>query len=61
VYKNIPEGKRSVGKPRKRWLDEDENDLYKMCVRGWKKIAKGRNAYKLILKEAKVWHGSYSQ
>jgi hypothetical protein len=37
VFKNIPEGKRSVGKPRKRWLDEYENDLNKMCVRGWKK------------------------
>ena len=29
--------KRSVGKPRKRWLDEDENDLNKTGVRGRKK------------------------
>jgi hypothetical protein len=29
VFKNIPEAKLSVGKgkPRKRWLDDDENDL----------------------------------
>jgi hypothetical protein len=29
VFENIPEGKRSVGKPRKRWLEEVENDFKK--------------------------------
>jgi len=56
-FKNIPEGKRSVVKPSKRWLDDVENDLKKMAVRGWKKIARVRDACKLILKEAKVLHG----
>ena len=32
VFKNSPEGKRSVGKPRKRWLEDVENDLKKMGV-----------------------------
>jgi len=27
VFRSIPEGKRSVGNPRKRWLDKVENDL----------------------------------
>jgi hypothetical protein len=27
-----------------------------MCVRGWRKIARDRDAWKLILKEAKVLH-----
>ena len=27
VFKNIPEGGRSVGKPRKRWLDDGEKQL----------------------------------
>jgi hypothetical protein len=28
-----------------------------MSVRGWRKIAKDRDAWKLILKEARVLHG----
>jgi len=27
VFKNIPEGERSFGKPRKRWLDDGEKRL----------------------------------
>jgi hypothetical protein len=49
--KNSPEGKRSVGQPRKRWMGDVENDLNKMGVRGCIKIATDRDAWKLILKE----------
>lgn len=42
VFKDIPEGKRSFEKPRKRWLDAVENDLKKMGVRGRRKIARDR-------------------
>jgi len=41
VFENIAEGKRSVGKPRKRWLGNVENYLEKIGV---------RDACKLILK-----------
>ena len=34
VFKNIVEAKRSVGKPRKRRLDDVENDLQKTGARG---------------------------
>jgi DNA-binding PadR family transcriptional regulator len=34
VFKNTAEGKRSIGKTRKRWLDDVENDLKKMGVSG---------------------------
>ena len=40
VFKYIPEGRRSVGKPRKRWLDDIENYLQKVGVRGWRKIGR---------------------
>ena len=45
VFKNIPEGIRSVGKPRKRWLYDVENDLKKMGVRGCRKIARGTDTW----------------
>jgi hypothetical protein len=34
VFKNISELKRSVGKPRKRWLDDVENYVKETGVRG---------------------------
>jgi hypothetical protein len=37
VYNNIPEGKRFVGKPRKRRLYNVENDVKNMGVPGWRK------------------------
>lgn len=36
VFKNIPDGRRFVVKPRKRWLDDVKNYLKKMHVRSWK-------------------------
>lgn len=33
VFKYTPEGKRSVGKSRKRWLDDVDKDLKKMNVK----------------------------
>jgi hypothetical protein len=41
-------------------MDDAENDLQKMDVGDWRKIARKRDAWKLILKEAKVLHGPYS-
>ena len=57
MFKNTPQGKGSVGEPRNRRLDKAENDLKIMGVRGWRKPAKGRDAWKLIMKEARVLHG----
>jgi hypothetical protein len=41
-------------------MDDAENDLNKMGVRGWRKMAMNRDARKLILKEAKVQPVPYS-
>jgi hypothetical protein len=38
-----------------------ENNMKKMGVTSSTKIARDKNAWKLILKEAKVLHGSHSQ
>ena len=57
VFKNIPEGKKSAGKPRKRALE-----LLKMIRRiwvlgAWRKIARNRVAQKLILKISRLLQG----
>jgi hypothetical protein len=41
-------------------LNDVENDLKKMGVRGWRKIARDRFTWKLIAKEVKVLYGRYS-
>jgi hypothetical protein len=40
-------------------LGNVENDLKKTYVRGWRKIARDRDARKLILNKAKILHGPY--
>ena len=57
VFKNTPEGRRSVGKPQRKWLDYVENYLKKMGVTGWRKIAENRDPWKLIPKEDRLVHG----
>jgi hypothetical protein len=57
VFKYVLQEKKSVGKPIYRWLDDVENNLKKVGVTGWRKRARDRDAWKLILKEAKVLLG----
>jgi hypothetical protein len=57
MFKNTPEGRRSVKKPRNLWFDDVENGLKKMSVAGWRKVVKGRDDWKLTLKESRVLHG----
>ena len=59
VFKIIPEGKRSVGKPRERerWrrFGGVENDL--KIIRGWRITARDVDAWKVILNVARDLHG----
>jgi len=53
----VLQGKKFVGKPINRLLDDVENNLKKVGVTCWRKRARDRDAWKLILKEAKVLLG----
>jgi len=59
VFKNVQKTKKFRWKARKKWLCDGENDLKKMGVRGWRKIAGNRDAWKLILKETRALYGLY--
>jgi hypothetical protein len=58
-----------VFKKEKGLLESQERDGWTMLkmsgrkggFKGWRKIARDRDSWKLILKEAKVMHGPYSQ
>jgi len=53
LYQNTPEGSRSVGRPRLRWMDNVREDLRKMGVTNWRIRAHRRDDRKMVVKEAK--------
>jgi len=57
----IPEGKGCVGKQRKIWLVDVENTVKKMGFRGWRKMTRDIEAWKLILQQAMILYGQQSQ
>jgi hypothetical protein len=52
-----PEGRRSVGRPKMRWLDDVEEKLRKIRISGWRGKARRRDERKSVLREAKVLQG----
>jgi hypothetical protein len=52
-----PEGRRRTGRQRKRWVEDVEEDLKKMDIRGWRRKAKEKNEWANVFKEAKVLLG----
>jgi hypothetical protein len=52
-----PEGIRSVGRPRLRWMDSVEGDLRKMKVKKWWLAARSRGSWRNILREAEAHSG----
>jgi hypothetical protein len=53
LYMSKPGGRRSVGRPKMRWLDDVEEDLRKMRIGGWRGRARRRDELKSVLSEVK--------
>jgi hypothetical protein len=51
------EGTRKRERPRKRWIDEVEEDLKIMGIRNWHAVARDHREWRRILLEAKVHNG----
>ena len=52
-----PMGRRIRGKPRKRWIEDNEEDIQTMGIRGWRKLCKERTEWKKITEKAKTHSG----
>jgi hypothetical protein len=54
VFNAKPEGRRGVGRPRLRWLDDVETDLKALGIKRWRIRAQDRKEWSAILREAKA-------
>ena len=52
-----PIGRRIRGRPRKRWIEDVEEDTQRMGIRVWKKLCKERKEWKRITEKAKSHSG----
>jgi len=52
-----PMGRRIRGRPRKRWIEDVEEDIQTIGIRGWRKLRKERTEWKKITEKAKIHSG----
>jgi hypothetical protein len=52
-----PTGRRIRGRPRKRWIEDIEEDIQSMGIRGWRKLSKERMEWRRITEMAKTDSG----
>jgi hypothetical protein len=57
VFLGKPDGRRRRGRPRKRWLDDLEEDLRNPGVKGWRRKAEDREEWRHVVKKAEVLYG----
>ena len=54
LFRNNPEGRRGVGRPKMRWIDGVESDLRALGIRNWQNVARDRTVWINVLEQAKV-------
>jgi hypothetical protein len=54
VFVSKPEGRRDIGRPKLRWLDDVEDEIKALGMRRWRIKAQDRNEWTDIKREAKV-------
>ena len=47
-----PTGRRNRERPRKRWIEDIEEDIQIMGIRGWRNLCKERAEWKIITEKA---------
>ena len=54
IFEGKLEGRRGRGRPRLRWLNDVEDDLRKLGLKGWRMKALNREEWVSIIREAKA-------
>ena len=52
-----PTGRRIRGRPRKRWVEDTEEDIQALGITGWRKLSKKRTEWGRITEKAKTHSG----
>ena len=52
-----PKGRRIRGRPRKRWVEDIEEDIQALRIRGWRKLSKEKTEWRRITEKAKTHSG----
>ena len=52
-----PTGRRIRGRPGKRWVEDIEEDIQVLGIRGWRKLSKERTEWRRITEKAKTHNG----
>jgi len=52
-----PPGRRIIGRPRKRRIEDVEEDIQRMGIGGWRNLCKERTEWKRITEKAKTHSG----
>jgi len=52
-----PTGRRIRGRPRKRWVEDTEEDIQVLGIRGCRKLSKERTEWRRITEKAKTHSG----
>lgn len=61
AYMGRPAGRRPVGRPRYRWIDQVHKDLCELHIADWQQAAQHREEWRTLVSEAKIHFGSLSQ
>ena len=57
ILERKPTDRRIRGRPRKRWVEDTEEDIQTLGIRGWRKLSKERTEQRRITEKAKTHSG----
>jgi hypothetical protein len=52
-----PTGRRIRGRPKKRWIEDNQEDIQSMEIRWWRKLSEDRTEWRRITEKAKTHSG----